>query len=304
MSQRNNDQDDNKSNKVTVNRLIREWLAGGTANAITSSFLNPMDVSKTRLQSISIAKHQKAQLRQVFFQLYAEGGVIGLWTPGLLASCMREMLNSGARAGFYTSIRDEINRVFNIQHSKQDHLLPKIAASMLTGTLGALLANPVDVVKIRMMTNPKTYPSTFHAFPIIIQSEGVLALYKGLIPSTLRGAFISAGELASYDHSKTILKSYFQVKEGIPLHIGASLITGMIATTVAAPFDMVKTRAMNSTTTTGFHVITLFVNIIKNEGPLALFRGWIPSYLRLGPHALICFPIFEQIRRVLGLDYF
>ena len=80
------------------------------------------------------------------------------------------------------------------------------------------------------------------------------------------------------------------------------VLVGLVATTVSAPFDIVKTRAMNST---GVPVglITTFRNIIKNEGIPTLFRGWLPSYLRHGPHALICFPILEQLRHLFGLGY-
>ena len=47
----------------------------------------------------------------------------------------------------------------------------------------------------------------------------------------------------------------------------------------------------------------ILYSTIKNEGFLTLYRGWIPAYLRLGPHALICFPILEKIREIMGLNY-
>lgn len=56
------------------------------------------------------------------------------------------------------------------------------------------------------------------------------------------GAFIAVGELATYDQSKTLVKKYFNVSEGFGLHTICSLITGLVATTVAAPFDLLKTR--------------------------------------------------------------
>ena len=51
-------------------------------------------------------------------------------------------------------------------------------------------------------------------------------------------------------------------------------------------------------------VLTIVTNVIREEGVTVLFRGWLPAYLRLGPHALICFPLFEQVRRLFGLSYF
>ena len=35
---------------------------------------------------------------------------------------------------------------------------------------------------------------------------------------------------------------------------------------------------------------------VRNEGVLALWKGWVPSYMRLGPHFLVSFPLLELLR--------
>ena len=96
-------------------------------------------------------------------------------------------------------------------------------------------------------------------------------------------------------------EEYLIIEEGFLLHSMASFVTGFVAATVAAPFDIVKTRTMNSTTLQRpSHILW---SIVEKEGIRTLFRGWLPSYLRLGPHAMICFPVFEKLRFILGLDY-
>jgi solute carrier family 25 (mitochondrial dicarboxylate transporter), member 10 len=50
-------------------------------------------------------------------------------------------------------------------------------------------------------------------------------------------------------------------------------------------------------------MLKLCYDIVREEGVVALFRGWFPAYFRLGPHAIICFPIFERLRKVMGLEY-
>ena len=126
-------------------------------------------------------------------------------------------------------------------------------------------------------------------------------MFNGLVPSTMRGACISVGEIATYDQAKEMLKASKVVhEEGPVLHITASLITGLVATTVAAPFDLLKTRAMNASVDSIKKQIS-FTNIITNEGIMTLYRGWLPAYLRLGPHALLCFPLFEKFRQICNL---
>lgn len=40
---------------------------------------------------------------------------------------------------------------------------------------------------------------------------------------------------------------------------------------------------------------------VRSEGVRALWKGWAPSCLRLGPHTCVSLLIFEQLRRLAGL---
>lgn len=179
--------------------LALEWLSGGSSNAIASAILNPMDVAKTRMQTmppnISGSRASQIHLSEVLRSIYRTDGMVGVWRPGLSASMAREMLYSGPRAGFYVPIRNHIKSLLG-ETDYEDHLLVKVLSALATGTLGAVIANPVDVVKIRMMVDPHSYKSMFHGVREISRVEGVGGLYKGLFPSTLRGkcrAVVAAG---------------------------------------------------------------------------------------------------------------
>ena len=41
---------------------------------------------------------------------------------------------------------------------------------------------------------------------------------------------------------------------------------------------------------------------LRSEGPLALLKGWVPNYLRLGPHFIISLPLLEATRVFFGAD--
>jgi hypothetical protein len=177
----------------------------------------------------------------------------------------------------------------------------RAGAALVTGTLGAIVSNPFDVVKVRLLAAKDAYPSTFAAYPTLARDEGLRGLFRGVFPSTLRGASIAVGELAAYDQCKHELKRRAGLGEGPALHGAASLATGVCATTMAAPFDVVKTRAMAGHSTASS--FSLLAAAVRQEGPRTLFRGWVPAYCRLGPHALICMPVFEQMRAFAGVGY-
>ena len=93
--------------------------------------------------------------------------------------------------------------------------------------------------------------------------------------------------------------------EGILLHIIASLVSGFCATTACAPADLVKTRIMCDPNHLLYkNPIDCVIKTVKHDGPLALFRGWTPSYARLGPHFIVAFPLLEQMRKLFGLGWF
>ena len=125
-------------------KLSLEWASGGVANAITSSFLNPLDVAKIRMQveSMRAAKHggPSPTLARTLINLYREGGIVGLWKPGLNASIGRELLYSGPRAGFYVPLRNQLHKLLgggNVEPRSNGNTAPlsvKILAAMTTGT--------------------------------------------------------------------------------------------------------------------------------------------------------------------------
>jgi dicarboxylate transporter 10 len=227
--------------------------------------------------------------------LYEEGGAIALWKPGLTATVAREIVYSGCTKGMYPIVRD-----FIAGKGNEPTLPQRVASASATGFLGSIGANALDVVKIRQFDQPGRYAGGF--LGEIAREEGLVRglLIRGASASAPRGAAIAVGEVTTYDQVKSTLRRHYP--DGFALHVVVSLITGVVATTVAAPFDLLKSRVMASADPAdGF--VQVLGRLLRNEGPLALFNGWLPTYCRLGPHAILTFPLYEAFRRLLGLDY-
>ena len=273
----------------------REVLAGGGSTAIVSAILNPVDVVKTRRQ---LERFRTSSAVEIARAMYREGGVLALWRPGLVASCSREMVYSGCTKGLYPHVRSAM-----CPHDSEVSLPIRVAAASTTGFLGSIGANAFDVIKIRQFDMPGRYTGGLLSAMIeVVRAEGLVQglLLRGASASAPRGAAIAVGEVTTYDQVKSTLRRYYP--ESFVLHVVTSLITGVVATTVAAPFDLLKSRVMASTVASdGFASVLL--RLLRHEGPLALFNGWWPTYLRLGPHACMTFPLLEAMRNILGLDY-
>ena len=88
--------------------------------------------------------------------------------------------------------------------------------------------------------NGSPYRSMRHAFASIWQdgaeraavagaaplAGGVRALYKGVVPTTVRGIVLSGTQICSYDQIKQSLKRRGVMQEGVPLHLVASTFAG------------------------------------------------------------------------------
>jgi hypothetical protein len=57
---------------------------------------------------------------------------------------------------------------------------------------------------------------------------------------------VNGAQLASYSQAKEILVQKTSLKDGIPLHFCASMISGLITTIASMPVDIVKTRVQKS----------------------------------------------------------
>ena len=69
-----------------------------------------------------------------------------------------------------------------------------------------------------------------------LQTEGVVkGLWRGVGPTMSRAALLSAGQLSSYDHSKTLLLRAGWLDDGKTLHIVAAIISGIVATVCCNP---------------------------------------------------------------------
>ena len=91
--------------------ILRELASSGCTNAVGSALLNPMDVTKIRMQTEGALSKDLSSTRKykTFFgtakTIAKEEGILGLWLPGLVASMMRELSYSSMRMGLYTPVR-------------------------------------------------------------------------------------------------------------------------------------------------------------------------------------------------------
>ena len=129
-------------------------------------------------------------------------------SPGL----HRQVVYGGLRIGLYDPVKAFYQERLDCRTDGNPSLLTKIVAGITTGAIAITVANPTDLVKVRMQAEgklapgvAKKYPSAFKAYGIIAKQEGPKALWTGWGPNVARNSIINAAELASYDQFKEML---------------------------------------------------------------------------------------------------
>lgn len=257
---------------------------------------HPLDLAKVRLQTAS--KRGQSLFSMVFHIIKSEG-VLKIYS-GLTASLLRQATYSTVRFGVYEYMKE----AYEDSYHKMPTTSVLLPMSMLSGALGGLVGNPSDVVNIRMQNDSslppaqrRHYKNAFDGILKIARSEGVSSLFRGLMPNLVRGVLMTASQVVTYDYAKTLLVNHFHFDPSKKsTHFSASLMAGLVATTVCSPADVVKTRIMNAKGSSK-GAVSILMDAVKTEGVGFMFRGWLPSFIRLGPHTIVTFLVLEQLRK-------
>ena len=186
-----------------------------------------------------------------------------------------------------------------------------IAMASTSGFLGGVAGNPADVLNVRMQhdaalphADRRNYKNAFNGLVRMTREEGWRALFRGVLPNSMRAVLMTASQLASYDGFKGLLLTRTSLTDNLTTHFTASFLAGFVATTVCSPVDVIKTRVMSAKESESLPA--LLARIYRHEGVSWMFRGWVPSFIRLGPHTIATFMFLEQhkklYRHLRGLD--
>lgn len=345
-------------------------------------------------------------------------GVRGFYR-GLAPSLLRESTYSATRLGLYEPIRDLLVSVLvgssSGQHQHHHHTILaspaaagapasshppstnaaafsgstlskdsyviKLLAGAISGCIGQTIANPTDLLKVRLQAatsssnggvaaaaaasvsgGAATAPPSTSATATAVSSRpslvsmlshiythegGIKGLWRGIGPSLSRAAIITGAQVGTYDQTKryllssnstssssSVASSFFPsslTKEGLPLHIACSVVASLVSSAATCPVDMLKTRMMappnasvaatvvsSSSSSAGTAAggiasagvaasanpgaFRILLHTIRYEGGiLALWKGFLPTWMRLGPHTIVTFMVFEQLRVLAGV---
>ena len=258
-------------------------LSAGIAETITF----PIDYIKTQIQ----INKKKTKFFSILKKSIKDKNVYNGLQPALLRHSVYTLLR--------ISIFEELKKKNN-----NDSLRHKMLIGGVSGAIAQFVATPFDLLKVQYMTNKTNQnKSIIQSLNSIVNKKGFFGLYRGVGPNIMRALCVNLGELATYDHSKNILKKKFNKKESTGLHLFCGGLSGFVAALCSTPADVLKSRLMKKNSEYS-GIIDCIKKTQQKEGLRAFYKGFIPIWLRLAPWQLTFWVSYEKLRYISDLESF
>jgi len=179
--------------------------------------------------------------------------------------------------------------------------------SVLSGASGGCIEGALvvgfELVKIRLQDkrNIGRYANTLDCVKQIYQQEGLFAFARGYEACAWRHGLWNVGYFGVIKTVRDALPEA-QTKTGALLNaFVAGTIGGTAGTILNTPSDVAKTRIQSQPKEVRKYrwAIPSVALIYKEEGFLALYKGFVPKVLRLGPGGGILLVVYDSVSNLI-----
>ncbi|XP_038597878.1 mitochondrial thiamine pyrophosphate carrier [Tachyglossus aculeatus] len=183
------------------------------------------------------------------------------------------------------------------------------AAGSLSGLITRALVSPLDVIKIRFQLqieclsprDPQAkYYGIVQAIRQILQEEGPAAFWKGHIPAQLLSISYGAVQFVTFERLTELAHrmTSFDARD-FSVHFVCGGLAACTATLTVQPLDTLRTRFAAQGEPKVYRNLRQAVgSMYRKEGPLAFYRGLVPTLLAVFPYAGFQFSFYRALQQV------
>lgn len=293
--------------KPPKDNAMHSLLAGTVAGAVEGAITYPTELVKTKMQLSG-----SQQYLQAGGHIYkgpidcAATTVRKQGIRGLYRGLPPMLIGNAAKAGVRFVTYDSIKAKLRDQDGKLT--MPRImAAGICAGVVeGGTVVAPTEAIKIRLIhdqcmpTKPK-YKGAIDCIRTTIRTDGVLGLYRGVVPVMARQGANSCVRFASYDTLKQLVIKH-RGSSDLPMaySFGLGMAAGTVTVYATMPLDVIKTRMQSLSAASEYRGSMHCVwRIVSEEGVFALWKGATPRLSRLVFSGAIVFAAYEEVMKAL-----
>lgn len=278
-------------------------MAGGVAEAC---LLQPLDVSKTRLQ---LDKNGKYKGMFDCLKVIARNEGVPALYKGLTPFVTHLTFKYALRFGLFEHIKLLLGADSKGNASKSVNFTAGLAVGAIEATM---IVTPFEVIKTRLQkqvtiqgVEPK-YKGPVDVVVKVLREEGIRRMWSGNTPTVIRQA---SNQAFNFMMMAVLNKALWNKEQGDGKVLAAwqTLFNGLVAGAVGpcfnCPVDVIKTRMMaqdysnpeNIKYKNWHHAARI---IAREEGMAALWKGLIPRLTRLAPGQAITWTVVMRVSSI------
>jgi len=154
-------------------------------------------------------------------------------------------------------------------------------ASYISGAIGIIIGNPLDVIKVRLQAGPQAPSPTGSVVPYTSQLSGAGRLIRGTAAPILGYGALNSILFMTYNRTSEFLKyGGAEVQPNLCTTWVAGAIGGLATWVVSTPTELIKCRAQLSSSTSASNSWGITKDIVRTEGIRGLYFGGVVTALR------------------------
>ncbi|KAL7232865.1 hypothetical protein ACSBR2_010802 [Camellia fascicularis] len=274
-------------------------VGGILSCGLTHTAVTPLDLVKCNMQ-IDPSKYKS--ISSGFGVLLKEQGIKGLfrgWVPTLLGYSAQ----GACKFGFYEYFKKYYSDIAGPEYAAKYKTLIYLAGSASAEAIADVALCPFEAVKVRVQTQPGFARGLADGLPKFVKSEGILGLYKGLVPLWGRQIPYTMMKFASFETIVEMLYKYAiptpKDECSKPLQLGVSFaggyVAGVLCAIVSHPADNLVSFLNNAKGAT-------VGDAVKKIGVLGLFTRGLPlRIVMIGTLTGAQWGIYDAFKVFVGL---
>ncbi|EGC32894.1 hypothetical protein DICPUDRAFT_98737 [Dictyostelium purpureum] len=276
--------------------LWHNFVSGGIAGVSEILVMYPLDVVKTR-QQLKVGQGE-SMMTSLIHMVKHDGikmyrGIV----PPILVEAPKRAIKFASNK-FYEK------QILSFYGNAKPTQGQAIGAGVLAGITEAFIVVPFELVKIRLQAkeNMGKYTSTLDCVAKTFRAEGFTGFFKGLESTVWRHACWNGGYFGLIHTVKSALPKPTNEKQTLLNNFVAGGLAGTFGTILNTPADVVKSRIQNQTGGVRKYnwCIPSIFTVAREEGIGALYKGFLPKVLRLGPGGGILLVVNEFVMKLLA----
>ncbi|KAK1285429.1 hypothetical protein QJS10_CPB20g00375 [Acorus calamus] len=311
---------------IPAESVLKSALAGGLACALSTSLMHPVDTMKTRVQASTLSFPELvSKLPQI--------GLQGLYR-GSIPAILGQFSSHGLRTGIFEASKLVLINVAPGLPDFQVSGMVQSISSFCSTILGTAVRIPCEVLKQRLQAG--IFDNVGEAIVGTLRQDGFKGFFRGTGATLCREVPFYVAGLGLYAEAKKLLfekrhwyrqnslqetrvyghrwqKSKVQeILEDVQatqrlldrdlepwetIVVGA--LSGGLAAVVTTPFDVMKTRMMTAPQGLPVSMSMVAFSILRQEGPLGLFKGAVPRFFWIAPLGAMNFAGYELAKKAM-----